>query len=96
MKIVEMQRRGVPHFHCVVRLDDGDPTSGPGPLPPRCDIDAQRLADLVRSAVGVAYLTVPGKGGELVTLRFGSQVDTQPLNASEASAGPGSARRVAG
>jgi hypothetical protein len=96
VKIVEMQRRGVPHFHCVVRLDDDDRTSGTGPLPPRGDIDAQRLADLVRSAVGLAHLEVAGAGGELMTLRFGSQVDAQPLDASEVSAGPSSARRVAG
>ena len=96
VKIVEMQRRGVPHFHCVVRLDDDDRTSPPGSLPPRCDIDAQRLADLVRSAVGLAHLEVAGAGGELITLRFGSQVDTQPLDASEDTAAPGSARRVAG
>lgn len=96
VKIVEMQRRGVPHFHCVVRLDDDDRTSETGPTPPRCDIDAERLAGLVRSAVGLAHLDVAGAGGELITLRFGSQVDAQPLDASEDAAGPSSARRVAG
>ena len=96
VKIVEMQRRGVPHFHCVVRLDDDDRTSPPGPLPPRCDIDAQRLADLVRSAVGLAHLEVAGVGGESVTLRFGSQIDTQPLDVGQDAMGPSSARRVAG
>jgi hypothetical protein len=95
VKIVEMQRRGVPHFHCVVRLDD-DRTSDIGPIPPRCAIDAQRLADLVISAVGLAHLEVAGAGGELITLRFGSQVDAQPLDVSEDAAGSSSARRVAG
>jgi hypothetical protein len=96
VKIVETQRRGVPHFHCVVRLDDGDLPFGSGPMPPRCDIDAQRLADLVRSAVGLAHLEVAGAGGELITLRFGSQIDAQPLDASEDAAAPSSTRRVAG
>jgi hypothetical protein len=96
VKIVEMQRRGVPHFHCVVRLDDDDRTSDLGPMPPHCDIDAQRLADLVRCAVGLVHLEVAGEGGELVTLRFGSQVDTQLLDANEDAARPRSAKRVAG
>ena len=49
-----------------------------------------------RVARALAHLDVAGAGGELVTLRFGSQIDTQPLDASEGTAAPASARRVAG
>lgn len=68
VKVVELQRRGVPHFHAVIRLDD----SAPG-------LAAAELAALVHRSASSVRLDVPGFGGELVTLRFGHQTDVQPL-----------------
>ena len=66
IKVVELQRRGVPHFHAVIRLDESSmrPTD---------------LAALVHQSAASVRLDVPGLGGELVTLRFGTQTDVQPL-----------------
>lgn len=79
VKVVELQRRGVPHFHAVIRLDDSAmPTSA--------------LVALVHQAAASVRLEVPGFGGELVTLRFGTQTDVQPLMIA---VGEGDDRRVA-
>jgi hypothetical protein len=67
VKVVELQRRGVPHFHAVIRL-------GTSP-----ELSAAELAALVHRAASSVRLEVPGFGGELVTLRFGPQTDVQPL-----------------
>lgn len=67
VKVVELQRRGVPHFHAVIRLDSA---SG---------LSAADLAALVHRAASSVRLDVPGFGGELVTLRFGHQTNVQPL-----------------
>lgn len=67
VKVVELQRRGVPHFHAVIRIDDSTAVS------------RTALAALIHQAAASVRLDVPGFGGELVTLRFGSQTDVQPL-----------------
>nr|WP_157514965.1 replication initiator [Nocardioides sp. J54] len=67
VKVVELQRRGVPHFHAVIRLDDTTALS------------AADLAALIHRAAASLRLDVLSFGGELVTLRFGSQTDVQPL-----------------
>lgn len=82
-----MQRRGSPHFHAVVRLD---PNGSDGSV----SFDSGELVGLVRTSVGRVRLDVDGSSGELVTIRFGAQVDVQVL----ADAGSDSAlgRKVAG
>lgn len=67
VKVVELQRRGVPHFHAVIRLDDANALA------------AAELAALIHRAAASVRLDVPSFGGELVTLRFGSQTDVQLL-----------------
>ena len=79
VKVVELQRRGVPHFHAVIRLDDST-------------LSATELTAIVHQAAASVRLDVPGFGGELVTLRFGSQTDVQPLLIA---VGEGDDRRVA-
>jgi len=77
VKIMEMQRRGLPHFHAVIRIDeqssDQMSTSGLSAMSPH------HLARLIASAVAKVELAVAGIGGEVVTLRFGTQVNIQPL-----------------
>lgn len=94
VKIVELQRRGVPHFHAIIRADRTRATSKetegaevdevPGP-----DMTPAVLAELVREAARSARLEVSGHGGEAVVLRFGAQIDVQPIPAA-------SARKIAG
>lgn len=67
VKVLELQRRGVPHFHAVIRFDDANALA------------TAELAALIHQAAASVRLDVPSFGGELVTLRFGSQTDVQLL-----------------
>lgn len=78
VKIVELQRRGVPHFHAVIRLDDSE-SSPQIPIPPQTSLTADDLARLARQSVGRVRLAVSGSSMESVTLRFGQQCDVQVL-----------------
>lgn len=84
VKASEFQRRGVVHYHVVVRLDGpGDPGSEP---PARCS--AAMLERVVRSVVhGVELSAPPPHGGRPV--RWGRQSEIVRL-------GPGGAGRAAG
>jgi hypothetical protein len=76
VKVAEFQRRGVVHFHALIRLD------GPGVdyQPPQISVDAAGLAGAIRQAAAHVRLTVgmPDEAG--LVLRFGEQVDTQTVN----------------
>jgi hypothetical protein len=76
VKVVEMQRRGVPHFHAVIRLDPGGP---------RLAIGATELAALVLQAANQAALQVTAQKRK-VTLRFGEQLDVRILDDPSAHA----------
>jgi hypothetical protein len=81
VKVTEMQRRAIPHFHAVIRLD-GPPLPGQPPKPPASSVTATDLAMLVQRAARAVTLTVPdpdSPGGDGRVLRFGGQTDTQPL-----------------
>ncbi|MEU0113452.1 replication initiator [Streptomyces bobili] len=94
-KVAEYQRRGLVHFHGVIRLDGPDgpdsdtPAWGTVPL----------LADAVQAVAGRVSLTAPGARviGPRV-LRFGAQVDVRPVTSYRQDAGeqPASAATVAG
>jgi hypothetical protein len=82
VKVAEMQRRAIPHFHAVIRLD-APPVPGEPPTPPVSSITATDLAILVQRAARAVTLTVtdperPDDGDGRV-VRFGTQTDTQPL-----------------
>ncbi|WP_329312182.1 replication initiator [Streptomyces sp. NBC_01262] len=77
-KVAEYQRRGLIHFHAVIRLDGPE---GPESAPPGWTT-THLLADAVRAAVGPVRLV--GPGSEVVgrrILRFGAQVDVRPIAA---------------
>lgn len=99
VKIVEMQRRGLVHVHTVVRIDGvgGRDRGGPVP-PPEGTLDAWQLAGIIRRAATTSRLRVTANGS-LVSVRFGGQVDVQPLSGparSEAGSLPAiTGRRVA-
>lgn len=80
VKVVELQRRAIPHFHTVVRLDaTGDPQEPPSP--PQIALGADELAALVIRAAAAVRLTVIGPAGNVVVC-FGPQTDAQPLHAT--------------
>jgi hypothetical protein len=80
VKVAEFQRRGVVHFHALIRLD------GPGDdyQPPQISIDATALTDAIRHAAAQVRLTVAMPDGPDLILRFGTQLDTQTVNGGPA------------
>ena len=57
VKVTEMQRRAIPHFHAVIRMD-GPPAPGDLSRPPVSSITATDLAMLVQRAARAVTLTV--------------------------------------
>jgi hypothetical protein len=80
VKVAEFQRRGVVHFHSLIRLD------GPGEdyQPPELSIDAAGLVEAIRQAATHVRLTVAMPEGPDLVLRFGTQLDTQTVNGGPA------------
>ncbi|WP_405140649.1 replication initiation protein [Sphaerisporangium sp. NBC_01403] len=75
-KVAEYQRRGVVHFHAVIRLD------GPGgpDTPPPAWVGRDALAQAVQHAAGAVSVPVPALTGEPArVLRWGAQLDVQPI-----------------
>jgi hypothetical protein len=98
VKVAELQRRAIPHFHAVIRLD-GPPVPGEPPTPPVSSITATELAVLVQRAARAVTLTVTDPerpdDGDGRALRFGTQTDTQPLEPNHGH-GPGEPPRRSG
>jgi len=83
VKVVEFQRRAVPHFHAVIRLDGPPGDAGqPTPPPAHAGIDAGRLAALVRQVAAQVSVAVAAPNASSVTVRFGTQTDAQPVTPS--------------
>lgn len=104
VKVAAYQRRAVVHYHTIIRLDppnNDDSSTGASDA----KVSAIELAALVRQAANQVRLpvTVDAAAGAAATasesearmLRFGSQIDTQPLNDIDDTGKPGLARRVA-
>jgi len=100
-KVAEFQRRGVVHFHAIIRLD------GPGDeyAPPRW-IDQVSVAGEIKGAAGDVAVAVQIGADQSMVLRFGEQIDVRPRHHAlplepddakhELPSGPLSARMVAG
>ena len=80
-KVAEFQRRGVVHFHALIRLD-GQPTPDQPFPPPAVDLAAELLADLVvRAAAQVSCEAPPVDSIDVPRrLRFGAQLDARPVH----------------
>lgn len=82
IKIIELQGRAIPHIHALIRLDPDAPDA-----PDQTDweslVSATELATIVEHAARTVSLTVndPCADSAARVIRFGSQVDTQPLAA---------------
>jgi hypothetical protein len=79
-KVAEFQRRGIIHFHALIRLD-GPPTDTEFYPPPTVEVDSTMLADLVRSAAAAVWYDPPLIDADDIRrrLRFGAQVDARPV-----------------
>jgi hypothetical protein len=83
VKVVEMQRRAIPHVHAVIRLDAAGPADQPL-APPVTVLASSDLAGLALRAAAATALTVRGIGESELTLRLGAQTDAQPITANHA------------
>lgn len=77
-KVAEYQRRGLVHFHAVIRLDGSE---GANSTPPGWATTAL-LSAAVRGAAEKVRLLAPGRDiVGLRALRFGEQIDVRPISA---------------
>lgn len=98
-KVAEYQRRGLVHFHALIRLD-GPNRDGIG-APAPANLTAADLRRLVTDAARSVRFTVPGVDADDPdrTLGWGSQVDVRVVNAGRRTddpAGPLAPEQVAG
>lgn len=79
-KVAEFQRRGVVHFHALIRLDGDGTTDDPFPAP-LVPTTADQLAKLAQhAAAGVEVFADPLPGeAESRALRWGAQCDARPV-----------------
>jgi hypothetical protein len=87
----------------VIRLDATPAERDERVAPPQTSVTSAELAALVASAAGQVSLTVAAGDGQSRVLRFGGQIDTQPLSVGPVPGGAmadtdehGAAWRVAG
>ena len=98
-KVGEYQRRGVVHFHALVRLDGPQVNGAFGPAP--AHVDAATLADLIRAAAEAVHYTAPPvyAGDVPRVLGFGAQIDARKVrmgHRTDDPSGPLTPEQVAG
>jgi hypothetical protein len=79
-KVAEYQRRGLVHFHAVIRLD------GPGgpAHPPPAGLTHDTLSDAITTAARAAELTAVRPDGTPLVLGWGAQLDMRPVTPTAA------------
>jgi hypothetical protein len=77
-KVAEYQRRGLVHFHAVVRLDGPD---GPADPPP-AGLTHDALHSAITTAARAATLTTTRPDGTSLVLGWGTQLDLRPVTPS--------------
>ncbi|MFD8381155.1 replication initiator, partial [Streptomyces sp. NPDC059679] len=76
-KVAEYQRRGLVHFHAVIRLDGPEGSNQPPPAWATTDA----LTHAIKDAAGRAVLTVASKAVGERELRWGDQLDIREIAA---------------
>ncbi|MGW0094173.1 replication initiator protein RepSA [Streptomyces sp. NPDC003328] len=77
-KVAEYQKRGAVHFHAVIRFDGPEGPDTPPPAWATLDL----LSDAIRAAAArVAVDVAPAGDQPARTLRWGTQLDVQPIGA---------------
>jgi len=98
-KVAEFQRRGVIHFHAVIRLDAATECRCPGCLaPPPEGFTAAVLEEALKQAVPAVRVPCPGEDGEPWRYaQWGEQLDVRNITREgDDQAGELSAEQVAG
>lgn len=78
-KVAEYQRRGLVHFHALIRLDGPDGPGSPAPL------DGDALAAVVAETGPLVVFDAPPVDGDDITrtLRFGAQLDVKRVRTGQ-------------
>jgi len=79
-KVAEYQRRGLVHFHAVIRLDGPDGPDAPPPAWATPDL----LDGAVRDAAAVVRLAAVRPDGTPVSLVWGKQIDVRQIRPADA------------
>lgn len=75
-KVAEYQARGLVHFHAVIRLDGPGGPNDPAPA----WVSNPLLDEAIHQAAARVTVPAPGpRGGEPISLRWGAQLDVQPV-----------------
>lgn len=85
IKVVELQARLVPHIHALIRLDPRD-TDNCGGQEWQAPVTATELATTIQQAARTVAVKVTDSTSNAATrvIRFGTQVDTQPIDSQSA------------
>jgi hypothetical protein len=80
-KVAEYQRRGIVHFHALIRLDRVDPADPNAVVAPPSDVTAADLAALVADAVERTAFRTPDYAdiSHSWLIHWGQQLDIRPL-----------------
>jgi Replication initiator protein, pSAM2 len=78
-KVAEYQRRGVVHFHAIIRLDG---RAGPTTAPPAWATLALLTAAIDQAARSVNFQTAAAPGVPARTLAWGRELDTRPITST--------------
>jgi excisionase family DNA binding protein len=78
-KVAEYQRRGVVHFHAIIRLDG---RAGPTTTPPAWATLALLTAAIDQAARSVNFQTAAAPGVPARTLAWGRELDTRPITST--------------
>ena len=94
-KVAEFQRRGLVHFHAIIRLDGVDPVN-PFPAPPPFVTTAQLVAAITAAVRKTRVVAAPyERNGDVRELRWGRQFDARPIIRQDGLNGSLSDRAVA-
>lgn len=87
IKVVELQARLVPHIHALIRLDPHD-SDNCGGKEWQAPLTATEMATIIQQAARTVAVTVTDSSSDTATrvIRFGTQVDTQPIENRNAGA----------
>ncbi|WP_406084474.1 replication initiator [Streptomyces virginiae] len=77
-KVAEYQRRGLIHFHAVIRLDG----PGGGHTPPPAWATPEMLADAVHAAATRAHVDGPEIDGRTYSFGFGKELDVKVIRSA--------------
>ncbi|WP_329138627.1 replication initiation protein [Streptomyces sp. NBC_01476] len=91
-KVAEYQRRGLVHFHAVIRLDGPDGSA----TPPPAWATTELLGDAIQTAATRTRVAGPEMDGGTWSFAFGTQLDVRPIRSGDFTGGtPVTERAVA-